>query len=404
MRAYERFLNYVQYDTASDESSPTCPSTKKQLVLAEALAAEMKAMGIADARVDANGYVYGSIPANAKNRPSIGLIAHMDVVDCVPSAPVKPAIIEDYDGGAVRLAGGDVLDPAVFPAVAAAKGKRLIVTDGTTSLGADDKAGVAEIMTACEILLSRPELKHGRVCIGFTPDEEIGRGADRFDVAGFGASYAYTVDGGAVGGINYENFNAASGRVTVRGRSVHPGSAKNIMLNASLVAAEFIGLLPPAERPEHTEGYEGFFHLTGMRGEEEQASLDYIIRDHDRVRFEARKEQFQDVAAYLNGKYGAGTVEVEIKDSYYNMREMIEPRMEIVRRAEAAYRAVGVEPWSAPIRGGTDGARLTFMGLPTPNLATGGMNCHGRFECVAVEDMDAMTDVLVHLLTDEYHS
>lgn len=404
MRAYERFLNYVQYDTASDESSPTCPSTKKQLVLAEALAAEMKAMGIADARVDANGYVYGSIPANAKNRPSIGLIAHMDVVDCVPSAPVKPAIIEDYDGGAVRLAGGDVLDPAVFPAVAAAKGKRLIVTDGTTSLGADDKAGVAEIMTACEILLSRPELKHGRVCIGFTPDEEIGRGADRFDVAGFGASYAYTVDGGAVGGINYENFNAASGRVTVRGRSVHPGSAKNIMLNASLVAAEFIGLLPPAERPEHTEGYEGFFHLTGMRGEEEQASLDYIIRDHDRVRFEARKEQFQDVAAYLNGKYGAGTVEVEIKDSYYNMREMIEPRMEIVRRAEAAYRAVGVEPWSEPIRGGTDGARLTFMGLPTPNLATGGMNCHGRFECVAVEDMDAMTDVLVHLLTDEYHS
>ena len=404
MRAYERFLNYVQYDTASDESSPTCPSTKKQLVLAEALAAEMKAMGIADARVDANGYVYGSIPANAKNRPSIGLIAHMDVVDCVPSAPVKPAIIEDYDGGAVRLAGGDVLDPAVFPAVAAAKGKHLIVTDGTTSLGADDKAGVAEIMTACEILLSRPELKHGRVCIGFTPDEEIGRGADRFDVAGFGASYAYTVDGGAVGGINYENFNAASGRVTVRGRSVHPGSAKNIMLNASLVAAEFIGLLPPAERPEHTEGYEGFFHLTGMRGEEEQASLDYIIRDHDRVRFEARKEQFQDVAAYLNGKYGAGTVEVEIKDSYYNMREMIEPRMEIVRRAEAAYRAVGVEPWSEPIRGGTDGARLTFMGLPTPNLATGGMNCHGRFECVAVEDMDAMTDVLVHLLTDEYHS
>ena len=400
MRAYERFLNYVKYDTASDENSATCPSTAKQLVLAKALAAEMRGLGIDDARVDANGYVYGSIPANAKNRPSIGLIAHMDVVDCVPSAPVKPAIIENYDGGQVVLDSGDVLDPAVFPAVAAAKGKRLIVTDGTTSLGADDKAGVAEIMTACEILLSRPELKHGRVCIGFTPDEEIGRGADRFDVAGFGASYAYTVDGGAVGGINYENFNAASGRVTVRGRSVHPGSAKNIMLNASLVAAEFIGLLPPAERPEHTEGYEGFFHLTGMRGEEEQASLDYIIRDHDRVRFEARKEQFQDIAAYLNGKYGAGTVEVEIKDSYYNMREMIEPRMEIVRRAEAAYRAVGVEPWSEPIRGGTDGARLTFMGLPTPNLATGCMNCHGRFECVAVEDMDAMSDMLVHLLTD----
>ena len=400
MRAYERFLKYVQYDTASDENSPTCPSTRKQLALAEALAAEMKAMGISDARVDEHGYVYGSIPANASNRPSIGLIAHMDVVDCVPSAPVKPAIIENYDGGPVKLAACGVLDPAVFPSLAGAKGKRLIVTDGTTSLGADDKAGVAEIMTACETLLAHPEMKHGRVCVGFTPDEEIGRGADRFDVAGFGASFAYTVDGGEVGSINYENFNAASGRVTVHGRSVHPGSAKNIMRNAALVAAEFIGLLPPAERPEHTEGYEGFFHLTGMRGEEELATLEYIIRDHDRVRFEARKEQFQDAAAYLNGKYGAGTVEVEIRDSYYNMREMIEPRMEIIRRAEAAYRAIGVEPWSEPIRGGTDGARLTYMGLPTPNLATGCMNCHGRFECVAIEDMDAMSDMLVHLLTD----
>ena len=400
MRAYERFLKYVQYDTASDANSPTCPSTKKQLALAEALAEEMKAMGITDARVDEHGYVYGSIPANAGNRPSIGLIAHMDVVDCVPSAPVKPAIIESYDGSPVKLAACGVLDPAVFPSLAGAKGKRLIVTDGTTSLGADDKAGVAEIMTACETLLAHPEMKHGRVCVGFTPDEEIGRGADRFDVAGFGASFAYTVDGGEVGSINYENFNAAAGRVTVHGRSVHPGSAKNIMLNAALVAAEFIGLLPPAERPEHTEGYEGFFHLTGMRGEEELATLEYIIRDHDRVRFEARKEQFQDIAAYLNGKYGAGTVEVEIRDSYYNMREMIEPRMEIIRRAEAAYRAIGVEPWSEPIRGGTDGARLTYMGLPTPNLATGCMNCHGRFECVAVEDMDAMSDMLVHLLTD----
>ena len=400
MRAYERLLNYVQYDTASDEASPTCPSTQKQLVLAEALAQELRALGVSDARVDEHGYVYGSIPANDANRPAIGLIAHMDVVDCVPSAPVRPAIIENYDGGPVKLANGDVLDPAMFPEVARARGKRLIVTDGNTSLGADDKAGVAEIVTACEYLLAHPGLKHGRICIGFTPDEEIGRGADLFDVAGFGADFAYTVDGGAVGGISYENFNAASGRVTIHGRNVHPGSAKNIMLNASLVAAEFIGMLPPAERPEHTEGYEGFFHLNAMQGQEETAALSYIIRDHDRARFEARKAQFLSVAAYLNGKYGAGTVEAEVKDSYYNMRELIEPRMEIVERANEAYRAIGVEPWSEPIRGGTDGARLTYMGLPCPNIATGGMNCHGRFECIAVEDMDAMTDMLVRLIAD----
>ena len=399
MRAYERFLNYVQYDTASDENSPTCPSTKKQLVLAKALAEEMKALGISDARVDEHGYVYGSIPANAEGLPAIGLIAHMDVVDCVPSAPVKAAIIEDYDGGPVTLENGLVLDPAVFPEVAGAKGKRLIVTDGNTSLGADDKAGVAEIMTACEILLTHPELKHGKICVGFTPDEEIGRGADRFDVQGFGADFAYTVDGGAVGGINYENFNAASATVTVHGRSVHPGSAKNILLNASLIAMEFAGMLPPQERPEHTEGREGFFHLTDMAGAEELATLNYIVRDHDRTLFEARKERLQNIAAYLNGKYGAGTVDVTLRDSYYNMRELIEPKMAIVERAEAAYRAVGVAPWSEPIRGGTDGSRLTYMGLPTPNIATGCMNCHGRFECVAIEDMDAMTEMIVKLVT-----
>jgi len=400
MRAYERFLNYIQYDTASDADSPTCPSTQKQLALAKALAEEMQALGIHDARVDGDGYVYGSIPANAENLPAIGLIAHMDVVDCVPSAPMNARIVENYDGGPVTLENGLVLDPAVFPEVAGAKGKSLIVTDGNTSLGADDKAGVAEIMTACEILLTQPGLKHGKICIGFTPDEEIGRGADRFDVKGFGADFAYTVDGGAVGGISYENFNAASGKVTVHGRSVHPGSAKNIMVNANLVAMEFAGMLPPQERPEHTEGREGFFHLASMAGAADQAALNYIIRDHDRARFEARKAQFQGIAAYLNGKYGPGTVEVEVRDSYYNMRELIEKRMEIVERAEAAYRAVGVEPWSEPIRGGTDGSRLTYMGLPTPNIATGGMNCHGRFECVAVEDMDTMTNMIVKLVTE----
>ncbi len=400
MRAYERLLKYVGFDTASDENSPTCPSTEKQKLLGAALVEEMKALGIRDARMDEHGYVYGSIAANAHNRPAIGLIAHMDVVDCVPSAPVKPAIVRDYDGGRVPLAGGDVLDPAVFPAVARAKGKSLIVTDGTTSLGADDKAGIAEIMTACEAVLAHPEWKHGRIAIGFTPDEEIGRGADLFDVPGFDADFAYTVDGGAVGEINFENFNAAAGQVTVHGRSVHPGSAKGIMLNAALVAMEFAGMLPPEERPEYTEGYEGFFHLCDMKGQEETASLQYIIRDHDRVRFESRKAQFQDIAAALNEKYGAGTVEVQVKDSYYNMRELIEPQMEIVDRACAAYRAAGVEPVSAPIRGGTDGARLTYMGLPTPNIATGGMNFHGRFECIAAEDMDTMVEVILGIVAE----
>jgi len=400
MRAYERFLNYIQYDTASDPASSTCPSTDKQLALGRALADEMKAMGICDARIDEHGYVYGSIPANAEGLPAIGLIAHMDVVDCVPSAPMNASIVEDYDGGPVMLKNGLVLDPAVFPAVAGARGKRLIVTDGNTSLGADDKAGVAEIMTVCERLLSDPALKHGKICVGFTPDEEIGRGADRFDVEGFGADFAYTVDGGVVGDINYENFNAAAGVVTVHGRNVHPGSAKNIMVNASVVAMEFAAMLPPQERPEHTEGREGFYHLKKMKGQEDLATLQYIIRDHDLAKFEARKARFAAIADYLNGKYGPGTVEVAIRDSYFNMRQVIEGRMDIVQRALDAYRAVGVTPMVAPIRGGTDGATLTFKGLPCPNLATGGMNFHGRFECVAVEDMDTMTDMLVRLVTE----
>ncbi len=400
MRAYERFLNYIQYDTASDANSHTCPSTEKQLVLGRALADEMRAMGIADARIDEHGYVYGSIPANTEGLPAIGLISHMDVVDCVPSAPMNASIIENYDGGPVTLKNGLVLDPAVFPEVAGARGKRLIVTDGNTSLGADDKAGVSEIMTACERLLSDPTLKHGKICIGFTPDEEIGRGANLFDVQGFGADFAYTVDGGVVGDINYENFNAAAGMVTVHGRSVHPGSAKNIMVNASVVAMEFASMLPPQERPEHTEGREGFYHLVDMKGQEDLATLQYIIRDHDRAKFESRKARFAAIADYLNGKYGPGTVEVAIRDSYFNMRQIIEGRMDIVQRALDAYRAVGVEPLISPIRGGTDGATLTFKGLPCPNIGTGGMNFHGRFECIAVEDMDKMTDMLVRLVTE----
>ena len=400
MRAYERLLKYVQYDTASDEHSPDCPSTDKQLVLARALVEEMAQLGVSDARMDGHGYVYGSIPANAEGLPAIGLIAHMDVVDCVPCTPMRPRIVENYDGGPLTLESGDILDPAVFPDVRLAAGKHLIVTDGRTILGADDKAGIAEILTACERISGDPGLRHGRICVGFTPDEEIGRGADLFDVPGFGADFAYTVDGGRLGEVAFENFNAASAVLTVNGLSVHPGSAKNRMRNASLIAMEFASMLPPAERPEHTEGYEGFYHLCDMRGIEERAELNYIIRDHDRVRFEDRKKRFLAIADYLNAKYGAGTVSAAVKDSYYNMREKIEGHMGIISRAEDAYRAAGVVPFHEPVRGGTDGARLSYMGLPCPNLATGGMNFHGRFECIAVEDMDTMTDVLVHLLCD----
>ena len=398
MRAYERLLNYVQFDTASNEASETCPSTPGQLELGRSLVEEMRLMGVSNARMDENGYVYGEIPANAEDFPTIGLIAHMDTVDCVPALPMHARIVENYDGGAVQLEGGDTLDPADYPELKLRAGKDLIVTDGRTLLGADDKAGVAEIMTACEQLLQQ-NLPHGEVRIAFTPDEEIGRGADRFDAKGFGADFAYTVDGDELGGIEYENFNAASAQLTFHGRSVHPGSAKNKLVNAALLAMEFDSLLPPQERPEHTEGYEGFYHLCGVKGETELAESVYILRDHDRARFEARKETVARIAAYMNEKYGAGAVECNVQDSYYNMREVIEPRMDIIRRAEAAYRAVGVTPFEKPIRGGTDGSKLSFMGLPCPNLSTGGMNYHGRFECIAVQDMDAMAEMLVALLT-----
>ena len=398
MRAYERFLRYIQFDTASNEASETCPSTPGQLVLGRALVEEMLAMGIADAHIDENGYVYGSIPATAEGFPAIGLIAHMDTVNEVPVLPMNARIVENYDGGAVRLAGGDVLDPADFPELRTRAGKDLIVTDGKTLLGADDKAGVAEILAACERLMASGA-PHGRVCIGFTPDEEIGRGADRFDIPGFGADFAYTVDGGDVGSIEYENFNAASAALTFHGRSVHPGTAKDKLINAALLAMEFDALLPANERPEHTEGYEGFYHLCEVSGATETARSYYILRDHDRKSFEARKQNVLRIAALLNEKYGPGSVECEVKDSYYNMREIIEKYPHVIRRAEAAYRAAGFEPYAEPIRGGTDGARLSFDGLPCPNLATGGLNCHGRFECIAVQDMDAMVEVLYQLLT-----
>ena len=400
MKAYERLLRYAQFDTASHEGMGCCPSTEGQLVLGRALVMEMHEMGIDNAEIDEHGYVYASIPATAEGYPAIGLIAHMDTVDCVPVLPMNARIVENYDGGDVQLAGGDTLSPRDYPDLTARRGKNLIVTDGKTLLGADDKAGIAEILTACERILSEKQ-PHGKICIAFTPDEEIGRGADLFDVARFGADYAYTLDGDAVGGIEYENFNAASLRLAFHGRNVHPGSAKNVMINASRLLMEYDSMLPAQQRPEYTCDYEGFFHLENMQGAPEQASAFYIIRDHDRAKFEARKQSAQAIADYMNAKYGKNTVECNIKDAYYNMREMIEPHMEIIDRAERAYRAAGVEPFAKPIRGGTDGARLSFMGLPCPNLGTGGMNYHGRFECIAVEDMDVMVDTICHLVTLE---
>ena len=400
MRAYERLMKYIMFDTTSDEACESCPSSEGQLIFGRALVEEMKQLGIDDAFQDEHGYIYGTLPANVDGQPVIGLIAHMDTVADAPAMPMKAHIVKNYQGGDIDMneSGAPVLSPAVYPHLNACVGKDLLITDGRTLLGADDKAGVAEIMTACEQLLSQ-NLPHGEVRIAFTPDEEIGRGADLFDVKGFGADYAYTVDGDELGGIEYENFNAASAQLSFHGRSVHPGSAKNKLVNAALLAMEFDSLLPPQERPEHTEGYEGFYHLCGVKGETELAESVYILRDHDRARFEARKATVERIAAYMNEKYGAGTVECNVQDSYYNMREVIEPRMDIIRRAEAAYRAVGVTPFEKPIRGGTDGSRLSLMGLPCPNLATGGMNYHGRFECIAVQDMDKMDEMLVALLT-----
>lgn len=395
--ATERFLRYVSFDTQSADGANAIPSTQKQFDLANALVQEMREMGISDARVDEHCYVYGSLPATAPDRNALGFVAHMDTSPAASGANVRPRIVQNYAGGDIPLAPGVTIEAAMFPALAKCVGEDLIVTDGTTLLGADDKAGIAEILTAVEELLAEGGA-HASLRIGFTPDEEIGRGADRFDLAHFGADYAYTVDGGTLGELEYENFNAASAVVTVHGRNVHPGSAKRCMINAQLIAMEFHGMLPVHDRPEATEGYEGFSHLCAMQGEVELATLEYIIRDHDRASFEARKALFESAAAFLNAKYGAGTVEVALRDSYYNMREKIEPHMAIVEAAQQAMRDAGVTPRVVPIRGGTDGARLSYEGLPCPNLFTGGENYHGRFEYVPVEDMEAAVRTLKCIL------
>ena len=394
----DRFLKYVSFDTQSNEESETCPSTEKQKLLGEALVEEMLAMGIADAHMDEHGYIYGTVPGDPK-LPTIGLIAHMDTSPDCSDENVKTRIVE-YTGEDICLNEEKqiYLKQSEYPGLAQHIGKHLIVTDGTTLLGADDKAGVAEIMSAAEFLLTA-KMNHATLKIGFTPDEEIGRGADRFDVAGFAADYAYTVDGGTIGEIEYENFNAAGAKVEFIGRNIHPGSAKNQMVNSQYITMEFQSLLPAAQKPEHTEHYEGFIHLTDMAGEVEKSTLHYIIRDHDMTKFQEKKAVMQAAADFINAKYGEGTAQLTLKDSYYNMREKIEPCMFIVERAKKAMEAVGITPVTVPIRGGTDGARLSYMGLPCPNLCTGGANYHSRFEYVPTEDMQRITDMLVQLLT-----
>ena len=401
MRAYERLLKYVKVWTTSDPESGTHPSTMRQFDLAHQLVQELKNLGLTDAHVDEHCYVYATLPATPgqESAKPLGFIAHMDTADDASGENVNPQIHPNYDGGKVVLpATGTVLDPAQFPFLTEMKGQTLITTDGSTLLGADDKAGVSEIMTMLERVISEKR-PHGKLCIGFTPDEEIGEGADLFDIPGFGADFAYTVDGGDAGSIEYENFNAAAATVTIHGFSVHPGSAKDTMINASNVAMEFHQALPVMARPETTEGRQGFYHLCQMYGDVTTAKLGYILRDHDAAKLQFKKDNMQDIADYLNGKYGAGTVEVEIKDSYRNMLEKIKPHFHLIETARKAVRMAGLEPEEVPVRGGTDGATLSWKGLPCPNLGTGGFNFHGVCECTTVERMDRCTQIVLNIIS-----
>ena len=400
MRAYERFLRYVPVWTTSDEVSETVPSAARELDLARMLAEEMKELGITDARVDDKGYVYGYIPATPgyEDKASLGLIAHMDTAPDAPGEDIRPRLIEDYDGEDVRLGdGGKVLSVADFPHLKGLKGRTLIVTDGETLLGADDKAGIAEILTVAEELLNG-EMPHGKICIGFTPDEEIARGSEHFDVEGFGSDYGYTLDGSAEGEIQYENFNASTAVFTIHGVSVHTGTAKDVLVNSQTLAAEIHQMLPVSERPETTEGYEGFYHLVSVNGTVTETKMKYFIRDFDRADFQVKEERLRRIAAEMNEKYGEGRVEVEITESYRNMKEMVEPCRQLVEYALAATKAAGVEPDVAPIRGGTDGARLSFKGLPCPNLGTGGYAFHGVYEHITVEGMDLAVKIVKDII------
>ena len=400
MELKERFLKYVGFDTQSDPESETFPSTGKQLVLLNYLAEEMKSLGLDEVEIDGNGYAMGTIPATKgyENCPVIGFISHVDTSPDMSGAHVKPQIIGDYDGNDIQLNSSLVMRVADFPELSFFKGHTLITTDGTTLLGADDKAGIAEIMTAAEYLISHPEIEHGKIRIGFTPDEEIGRGVDFFNVESFGAKFAYTMDGGFEGELEYENFNAAGAKIAIQGRNIHPGYAKDKMINALQVATELNSLLPVCERPEHTEGYEGFYHLIGVAGGVEKASMEYIIRDHSREKFEAKKVFLTDAVAFLNRKYGQEVITLELKDQYCNMREMVEPYPEVIDKAMQAMKEAGVTPVVRPIRGGTDGARLSYMGLPCPNLFTGGMNFHGKFEYCSLNTMQKAVQTILNLV------
>lgn len=401
MRAYERFLKYVTIYTTSDEESTSHPSTARQFDLAHLLVEQLKELGVADAAVDEKCYVYGTLPATPgyEEKPALGFVSHMDTAPAAPGENVKPQVFENYDGGNVLFAGtGEYMTVEKFPELANWKGQTLITADGTTLLGADDKAGIAEIMTAVE-RIQKENIPHGKLCIGFTPDEEVGQGADFFDVDRFGAKFAYTVDGGDVGELEYQNFNAADAVVTVHGFSVHPGSAKDLMKNAQTIALEFAAALPAGEVPEHTEGFEGFFHLYQMSGDVTTAKLHYIIRDHDGEKFAARKTLMEEITARLNAEHGEGTVVLEMKDSYYNMEEKVKPHFHLIENAEKAIREAGLEARIVPIRGGTDGARLSFMGLPCPNLGTGGFNFHGPCEYITAEKMDKSVEIILNIIS-----
>ena len=400
MTLTERFLKYVSFCTTSDEETNMTPSTPGQMEFAKYLAAELQAIGMQEVTLDDNGYVMATLPANVEGKPTIGFIAHMDTAPDASGKNVKARIVTHYDGQDILLNAEKniVFEVAKYPEILDYKGQDIIVTDGTTLLGADDKAGLAEIVTACEYLIQHPEIQHGKIRVGFTPDEEIGQGADHFDVEKFGCDFAYTMDGGAVGELEYENFNAAGCKVKVHGVNVHPGYGYHKMINEMRIANQFAMMLPRWETPEHTQGYEGFYHLIAMNGSVEETTLQYIIRDHDRARFESRKREIEHLARKINQEYGEGTVEVELRDQYYNMREKVEPVMHIVTLVEEAMKEVGVTPRVQPIRGGTDGARLSFEGLPCPNIFAGGVNFHSRFEYLPIPSMEKAMEVILQIV------